>query len=354
MDQLTMKAVVYHGGTDLRIEDVPTPKLEYPNNAIVRVTMSTICGTDVHIVGGHFPVTLPTVMGHEFVGEVVEIGPDVLDFKVGDRVAVACVAACGVCEPCKNGQPVHCTKKNVGCFGLGKELPGCQTEYVRVPFADNTMYRIPDSLEYEDVLFVGDILSTGFFGAESAEIRLGDTVLVVGCGPVGMCAAVSARQFGPAKIIMVDGVDSRLEIAKREGLCDYTINYTRENVEQRVLELTNSQKADRAIEAIGKEESMLTCLRNVRPGGNVAILGVFGGPVKLPMNEQWSNNVTIRCGFVPVNRIDELIKMIEAGKINMRFLQTHKAPLNDVLRGYDVFGKKRENVLKWVITPWEK
>lgn len=349
-----MKAVVYHGGTDLRIEDVPTPKIEYPNNAIVKVAMSTICGTDVHIVGGHFPVTLPTVMGHEFVGEVVEVGPDVMDFKPGDRVAVACVAGCGVCKPCKDGQPVHCTKKNVGCFGLGKELPGCQTEYVRVPFADNTMYHIPDNLDYEDVLFVGDILSTGYFGAENADIKAGDTVLIVGAGPVGMCAATCARLFGPAKIIMVDGVQSRLDIALREGLCDDVINYLQEDVSKRVLELTNGEKCDRAIEAIGKEESMLTCLHNIRPGGNASIVGVFGGPVKIPMNEQWSNNVTIRCGFVPVNRIDELIKLIEYGKINLRFLQTHKAPLNDILKGYDIFGNKKDNVLKWVVTPFEK
>lgn len=354
MKKDTMKALLYKGPGVIELEDVPTPKLEYANNAIVRVTLSTICGSDIHVIEGHLGVPTPVLMGHEFVGVVEEVGSDVLDFKPGDRVAVSCVASCGVCEPCKNGQPVHCTKERVGCFGVTPLLPGCQTEYVRIPFADNTMHHIPDSLSDEDVLFVGDILSTGYFGAEMAEIKTGDTILIVGAGPVGMCAAVAARLFSPAEIIIVDGIQSRLDKCLEEGIVDHVINYLETDVQKRVLELTNGRGVDRAIEAIGKESSMLTCMEAVRCGGNVAFLGVFSGPVKVPLHQLWNKNLTIRTGFVPVNRIPELIRMIEHGKINTNFLITHRAPLNDIVKGYDYFGNKKDNCIKWLVTPYEE
>lgn len=348
-----MKATVYHSPGKISLDDVPTPKLEYANNAIVRVTASSICGSDIHVIGGHLGVPTPVQMGHEFVGVVEEVGSDVEDFKPGDRVAVSCVASCGVCEPCKDGQPVHCTKHNVGCFGVSPLLPGCQSEYVRIPFADNTLYHIPDSLTDEDVLFVGDILSTGYFGAEMAEIKMGDTVLIVGAGPVGMCAAASARLFSPAKIIIVDSVESRLETCLREGIVDEVINFMETDVQERVKELTGGKGVDRAIEAIGKEASMLTCMEAVRFGGNVSFLGVFSGPVQVPLHQLWNKNLTIRTGFVPVNRIDELIRMIEMGKINTNFLITHRSPLNDVVKAYDYFGNKKDNCIKWVLTEYE-
>ncbi len=349
-----MKALIYHKANDISIEEVPVPRLEYPNNAIVRVTLSTICGSDIHVIGGHLGIPGPVLMGHEFVGVVEEVGDDVMDFKPGDRVAVSCVASCGVCGPCKDGQPVHCTKKNVGCFGVSPLLPGCQTEYVRVPFADNTLYHIPDSLSDEDVLFVGDILSTGYFGAEMAEIKTGDTVLIVGAGPVGMCAALCARLFSPSKIIIVDGIQSRLDTCLREGIVDHVINYMEEDVQQKVLELTGGVGVDRAIEAIGKESSMLTCMDAVRFGGNVSFLGVFSGPVQIPLHRLWNKNMTIRTGFVPVNHIPELIRMIEAGKLDTSFLITHRAPLNDIVKGYDYFGNKKDDCIKWLVTPYEE
>lgn len=354
MKQTTMKALLYKGPNQIQLEDVPVPKIEYPNNAIVRVTLSTICGSDIHIVSGHLGVPTPVLMGHEFVGVVEEVGEDVADFKPGDRVAVSCVAACGVCEPCKNGQPVHCTKKNVGCFGVSPLLPGCQTEFVRIPFADNTLYHIPDELSDEDALFVGDILSTGYFGAEMAEIKTGDSVLIVGAGPVGMCAALCARLFSPAQIIIVDSIEHRLNTCLAQGIVDEVINFEKEDVQARIRELTGGRGVDRAIEAIGKEASMLTCMEAVRYGGNVSFLGVFSGPVQIPLHQLWNKNLTIRTGFVPVDHISELLKMIQAGKIDTSFLITHRAPLNDVVKGYDYFANKKDNCIKWLVTPYQE
>lgn len=350
----TMKALIYKEPNVIALEDVPVPKIEDPTDAIVRVTLSTICGSDIHIVGGHLGIPAPILMGHEFCGEVVEVGPAVSKFKVGDRVALSCIASCGVCVNCKNGQPVHCEGKDGGCFGVSPELAGCQTEFTRIPFADNTMYKIPATLKEEDVLFVGDILSTGYYGAERGNIKMGDTVLILGAGPVGMCAAISARLYSPSKIIIVDGVQSRLDTCLKNGVVDLIINFQNENLQDRVLELTEGRGVDVAIEAIGFESTLNDCIQAVRFGGNVSTVGVYAGPVTLPLHEVWNKNLNISTGFVTVDHMEELIKMIEAGKIDTRFLITHKKPLNDIIEGYDIFGNKKENCIKWLVTPYER
>lgn len=347
-----MKALVYHGPEKISLDEVPVPKIIEADDAIIRITTSTICGTDIHIWHGGMPeVEGPRVLGHEFVGEVVEIGPNVDKVKVGDKVAVSCVTQCGECFYCRRGIYSHCV---TGSWIFGYMIDGCQAEYVRVPHANMGLHLIPEDLTEEDVLFVGDILSTGYFGAEKAEIEPGDTIAVMGCGPVGMCAMLSARLWGPARIIAVDINEDRLNVAIKEGIADIALNPLKVDVPEKIRELTNGRGADRTIEAVGAKATYEQALEAVRPGGNVSIIGVFEKPQELAMNKLWIKNITISMGLVNANRIPELIGLIQAGKISTNFLITHRAPLNDIQKGYDVFGNKKDNCLKWVVTPYQK
>jgi len=354
MNQETMKVLVYHKPGKIGLEDAPVPKLMKPTDAIVRVTLSTICGSDIHIVAGHTAVQYPKIMGHEFCGEIMELGSAVKNLKIGDKVAVSAIASCGECYFCKLGHRVHCPDPDSACFGTEGSLDGCQAEYIRVPHAANSMYKIPEGFSEEDMLFVGDILSTGYFAAEQARIQPGDTILIMGAGPVGMCAAVTAKLWGPAKIIIVDIEQSRLDVCLREGIVDIALNPREVNILEKVLELTEGRGVDRAIEAIGLEETLLTALEAVRVGGNVATIGVYAQPITLPLQTLWQKAVTLSWGFVPVDHMPELIKLIQEGKINTRFLITHRAPLNDIVKGYDIFGNKTDGCIKWVITPYER
>ncbi len=348
----TMKALVYRGPGKIGIEDAPMPQILEPDDAIVRVTTSTICGTDIHIWQGGMPeVEAPRIIGHEFVGEVVAVGPAVRNSKVGDRVAVSCVTQCGECFYCVRGIYSHCT---TGSWIFGYMIDGCQAEYVRVPHANLGMFSIPEGLTEEDVLFVGDILSTGYFGAENAHIEPGDTVAVMGAGPVGMCAMATAKLWGPARVIAVDMIQERLDAAVKNGVADMGLNPAKVNVPEAIRELTNGRGADRTIEAVGVTGTYNLALDAVRPGGDVSIIGVFEKPQTLAMNTLWIKNIRISMGLVNANRIPELINLIQQGKINTNFLCTHRAPLNDIVKGYDVFGNKKDNCLKWLVTPYEK
>lgn len=348
----TMKALVYRGPEKIGLEDVPVPKIIAPDDAIVRVTTSTICGTDIHIWHGGMPeVEVPRIIGHEFVGEVVEVGPAVRNAKVGDKVAVSCVTQCGECFYCVRGIYSHCT---TGSWIFGYMIDGCQAEYIRVPHANLGMFGIPDGLTEEDVLFVGDILSTGYFGSENAHIEPGDTVAVMGSGPVGMCAMATARLWGPARIVAVDMIQERLDAAVKNGIADIGLNPAKVNVAEAIRELTGGRGADRTIEAVGAKGTYELALEAVRPGGNVSIIGVFEGPQTLPMNTLWIKNISISMGLVNANRIPELISLIQNGKINTNFLISHRAPLNDIVKGYDIFGNKKDNCLKWIVTPYQK
>ena len=351
MNQKTMKAVVYHGPGKISLDDVPVPVIKNPTDAVVKVTTSTICGTDIHIQAGGVPSCPPgTIIGHEFCGEVVELGSSVKNFKVGDKVAVSCVSFCGECFYCLRGNYARCVN---GSWQLGHTLNGCQAEYCRVIHAHMSMKKIPAGLTDEDVLFVTDILSTGFYGAQRGMIKPGDTVAVMGCGPVGICAMVTSRLWGPAQVIAVDAVDSRLEVAKKNGACDVTINPTKEDAVKKIMDLTDGRGADVTIEAVGVYPTYKLAIDAVRPGGNVSLIGVFEKPVELPMQELWIKNIYISMGLVDMNNMDQLINLIAKGKINMKFLQTHVKPLNDIMEGYDVFGNKKENVLKWLVKPYK-
>jgi alcohol dehydrogenase len=361
MDQKTMKALIYHGPSHISLDDVPVPQIEEPTDAILKVTTSTICGSDIHIIHGYIPSVQPgTVVGHEFCGEIVELGSSIGGgFKVGDRVAVSCIVHCGKCFYCLNDQPQYCvagrgTKGWDNSMLFGNYIDGCQAEYIRVPLAETGMYKIPEGLDDLDVLFVGDILSTGYFGAEKCNIQHGDTVVVWGSGPVGMCAMASARLWSPAKIIGVDLDQYRLETAKKNGVCDVIINSGKEDAAAKIMELTNGRGADCAIEAIGLVPTIDSAMKTLRVGGTLEVIG-FGTPTyELSMTDLFMKNLTIGSGLVPANHMARLIELIHKGKLNLRFLATHTKPLNDIVEGYDIFGNKKDNCIKWVVTPYEK
>ena len=347
MSTVMMKAYRYHGPEKMSLDQVPKPKIIEPTDAIVKVTTSTICGTDKHIRHGGLPEVEPgRIIGHEFCGIVDEVGPGVTKFKPGDRVAVSCVTQCMQCYYCRRGMYSQCVH---GSWIFGYMIDGCQADYVRVPYADSGMHLIPPELEDEDVLFVGDILSTGYFGAEQGNIQPGDTVAVFGSGPVGMCALATARLWGPARIVAVDIDDSRLRFAKKQGWADYGLNPKKVDVAEELKKMTDGRGADVTIEANGFEPTFKGAINSVRPGGTVSVIGVFEHPQTIEMNKLWIKNVTIKMGLVNANRIPELIDLIKEGKINMRPLITHTLPLSKVAEGYDIFEERRDNALKVVL-----
>jgi len=352
MNKQTMKAMVYHGPGKISLDDVPVPKIIELDDAILKVTTSTICGTDIHIQGGGVPSVKPgTILGHEFCGEIMELGPNVKGFKIGDCVAVSCITQCGYCYYCLRQEYSHCL---TGSWRFGHLIDGCQAEYIRVPHANLGMHIIPDNLTDEDLIFIGDVLSTGYFGAERARIKPGDTVAVIGCGPIGMGAMACARLWGPSQIIAIDTNGYRLGVAKKQGLADIILNPKTDDVLTKIMELTAGRGADVTIEAVGSEHTFKLALDAVRSGGNVSVVGVFEKPIELAMNDLWIKNINISMGLVQANHLPTLIDLISKGKINMKFLITHRAPLNDIATGYDVFGNKKDNCLKWVITPYQE
>ncbi|MCL2539806.1 MAG: alcohol dehydrogenase [Firmicutes bacterium] len=351
MKQKTMKAVVYSGPEKIALTDVPMPKLLKDDDAIVRVTLSTICGTDIHIFHGGVPTVKPgTILGHEFCGEVVETGPAVSGFKKGDKVSVSCISFCGHCFHCVRGEYSQCED---GGWQFGNTINGCQAEYVRVPHAHTGMHLIPQGLTEEDVLLTGDVISTGYFGAQNGGIKPGDTVAVFGCGPIGMCAMMTARLWGPSRIIAVDTNEMRLEMAKKQGIADIALNPAKEDAVAKIKQITGGRGADVTIECVGVTPTYNSAIDSVRAGGTVSIVGVFEQPQTLKLNELWAKNITIKMGLVDANHIPQLFDLIAAGKIGTRFLYTHKAPLNDIIKGYDIFGNKKDNCVKWLVTPYE-
>ncbi|SEL96578.1 alcohol dehydrogenase [Syntrophus gentianae] len=349
-----MKAMVCRGPNAYGLEDVPAPKILEPGDVIGRVLLASISGADLAIVRGGIPeIRYPLIPGHEFCVEIVETGPAVKKLKVGDRVVVSCVACCGECWYCRQGLSARCQKAGYGAFGMrGPE--GCQAEFVRIPGADVYCFKFPESLTPKDVLFCGDVLSAGYFAAEMAEIQCGETVVVVGAGPVGLCAMTTARLWSPSRIIAVDTSPFRLEAALKAGVADLALDPAKDNVLEAIRELTGGFGADRTIECAGRQITFDIAFSAVRGGGKISTVGIYEKPLSLPLNTAWGTNISLSWGFAPIDRLPGLIRLIEEGRINAAFLCTHQVPLNDILRGYEIFGSRKENCLKMLITPWER
>ena len=345
-----MKALVYHGPGQRSWDDVPDPVLIDPTDAIIRVDSSTICGTDLHILKGDVPAVKPgTILGHEAVGTVVEVGSAVTTLAEGDRVLVSCITSCGRCRFCKEARYGLCT--GGGGWIFGHLINGLQAEYARVPFADTSVYKVPDELTDEQVLFLADILPTAFeVGVLNGRVEPGDTVAVVGAGPIGLATIMTAKLFTPGKIIAIDLADSRLDKALEFG-ADIVINNGREDALARVQELTDGLGADVAIEAVGVPETFELCTELIRPGGRVANVGVHGCEVTLHLERLWIRGVLITTGLVDTFTTPKLLKLIAEGRLDPTPFATHRFTLADAEEAYDVFADAAHtNALKVVLT----
>ncbi len=351
MEQKVMKALVYRGNTVPNLIERPIPKLLEDTDALVRVTLSTICTSDLHILRGAVPRAKPeTILGHEFVGEIVETGSAVRHLYPGMRVAANCITFCGECYFCKNGFINNCEK---GGWELGCRIDGCQAEYVRVPYADMGLTPIPDGVTDENALFVGDILSSGYFGAELCELKPGDTAAVIGCGPVGLCAMQCARLFGAAKILAFDVDQSRLERALSLGLAEDGCNPSLQDVQEFVCGHTGGRGVDGVIEAAGSPQSFTMSWQIARPNAVVALVAMYEQPQVLPLPSMYGKNLIFKTGGVDAVHCETLLRLIQAGKLNTDFLITHRAPLNEIIQGYRVFENRLDGCIKWAVTPYE-
>jgi alcohol dehydrogenase len=345
-----MKALVYHGPGERAWETVPDPKVLDPTDAIVRIDASTICGTDLHILKGDVPEVTPgTILGHEAVGTIVEVGAAVTTVVPGDRVLVSCITSCGRCQFCKDGRYGLCT--GGGGWIFGHTIDGLQAEFARVPFADTSVYKVPEGLTDEDVLFLADILPTAFeVGVMNGGIQPGDTVAVVGAGPIGLATIMTAKLFTPGHIVAIDLADSRLEKALEFG-ADSTINNSREDAVARIMELTEGMGVDVAVEAVGVPDTFELCTAIVRPGGHVANVGVHGHSVTLHLETLWIKGVTITTGLVDTKTTPQLLRLIQERRLDPSLFATHRFALADTELAYDTFAAAAEtHALKVVLT----
>jgi len=343
-----MKALVYHGPGQKAWEDKPRPKIEKPGDAIVRITTSTICGTDLHILKGDVPSVVPgRILGHEGVGIVDETGPAVSGFRHGDRVLISCITSCGRCDFCRKAMYSHC---RTGGWILGNTIDGTQAEYVRIPHADTSLYALPPDADEKAMVMLSDILPTAFeCGVLNGQVKPGDTVAIVGAGPIGLAALLTAQFYSPAEIVMIDLDANRLEVARSLGATKL-VNSSDGKAAQRVMELTGGAGVDVAIEAVGIPATFDVCQSIVAPGGHVANIGVHGKPVELRLERLWSHNVTITTRLVDTAATPMLLKVVQAGRLRPERLATHRFPLGDVMKAYETFGSaSRERALKVIL-----
>ena len=351
-----MKATVFRGRNDIRIEDVPRPHAG-AGEAVIRITLTTICGTDLHIVRGEYPVKPGLIIGHEPVGVIAELGPGLTGYKIGDRVLVGAITPCGQCAACLSGHLSQCGHGHgyeaIGGWRFGNTINGAQAEYLLVPYAQANLAKIPDDLSDEQVVLLADIASTGFSGAESGNVRIGDSVVVFAQGPIGLCATAGAKLMGASRIIGVDGDESRLAMSRRMG-ADVALDYRSVDVVAEVKRLTGGG-ADVAIEALGTQQTFESALRSLRPGGILSSLGVYSGKLQVPYEAFAAGIgdhriVTTLCPGGK-ERMRRLMTLVRAGRFDPTPLLTHTFSLDQILEGYRVFGERLDGVMKVVIRP---
>jgi alcohol dehydrogenase len=344
-----MKALVYHGPGKTQLEDMPKPVLREATDAVVRMIKTTICGTDLHILKGDLPtITAGRILGHEGIGIVDEVGGGVSRFHKGDRVLISCITACGKCEYCRSGMPSHCEQ---GGWILGNTIDGTQTEFVRIPFADTSLYLIPEKADEDAMVMLSDILPTSYeCGVLNGAVKPGDTVAIIGAGPVGLSALLTTQFFAPATLIVIDLDDNRLAVAKQLG-ATAVVNSTDSKAVEKVMALTSGKGVDVAIEAVGMAATFGICQEIIGAGGHIANIGVHGTSVTLHLEKLWSQNVTITTRLVDAVTTPLLLKTVMAGKLQPKQLITHHFALADILKAYDTFGNAgREHALKVILT----
>jgi threonine dehydrogenase-like Zn-dependent dehydrogenase len=347
-----MKAAVFVEPGRIVLEEKPIPSIG-PRDALLRVTTTTICGTDIHILKGEYPVARGLTVGHEPVGVIEQLGAAVTGYTVGQRVIAGAITPCGQCYACLGGSSSQCGGRAMGGWRLGNTIDGCQAEYVLIPDAVANLAPIPDALTDEQVLMCPDIMSTGFGGSESGRVRIGDTVAVFAQGPIGLCAMLGARLSGATRILVVDGSPERLAMSKRLG-ADMTINYKEQDPVKAILEATNGRGVDVAIEALGSQATFENCLRVLRPGGVLSSLGVYSGKLTLPLDAFAAGlgDHTIVTTLCPggKERMRRLMNVLASGRADLRPLVTHRFPLEQIEQAYELFANQRDGVLKVAIT----
>lgn len=354
----TMRAAVFRGKNDIHLEEVPLPK-PGPGQAVVKTTMTTICGTDVHILKGEYPVEEGLIVGHEPVGVIHDLADDVVGYELGERVLVGAITPCGTCFYCQNGQPAQCAGsegewKLGGGWRFGNSMHGVQADYFLVPHAQANLTKIPDSLRDEQVVYCADIASTGISAIEKAGVGIGDSVAVFAQGPIGLCATAGAKLSGASLVIGVDSIPGRLETAKSMG-ADVVINYKEQDPIAEIRRLTDGRGVDVAVEALGSQETFESSLRALRPGGTLSSLGVYSGHLVVPL-EPFAAGLgdhTIVTTLCPggKERMRRLMSLVQAGRLNLERLMTHRFSLEDISDAYELFAAQGDGVLKVGITP---
>jgi alcohol dehydrogenase len=349
----TMKVAVFVKPGRIALQEKPIPSIG-PRDALLRVTTTTICGTDIHILKGEYPVAPGLTVGHEPVGVIEELGAAVTGYEVGQRVIAGAITPCGQCHSCLDGTHSQCGGRAMGGWRLGNTIDGCQAEFVLIPDAQANLAPIPDHLTDEQVLMCPDIMSTGFGGAESGRIRIGDTVVVFAQGPIGLCATVGAKLAGATRIFAVDALPERLEMSRRLG-ADVTLNFKETDPVAAILEATGGRGVDVAIEALGTQPTFESCLRVLRPGGVLSSLGVYSGKLTLPLDAFAAGlgDHTIATTLCPggKERMRRLMNVLASERADLRPLVTHRFKLEDIEKAYDLFANQRDGVLKIAVTP---
>jgi alcohol dehydrogenase len=344
----TMKALVFHGPNKLALEDRPKPKIIADTDAIVRITTTTICGTDLHILKGDVPTIVDgRIIGHEGVGIVEEVGMNVLGFHEGDKVLISLITSCGRCSFCKKAMYSHC---RAGGWLLGNSIDGTQAEFVRIPYADTGLYPLPPEVDDEAAVMLSCILPTGLeCGALNGQIKPGDTVAIVGAGPVGLAALLTAQLYSPAEIIMIDLNDHRLEVARSFGATK-VVNSSDGKAAEEVMALTQSAGVDVAIEAVGLPTTFDICQAIIAPGGHIANVGVHAKPVELHLERLWASNITLTTRLVDAGTTPMLLRMVRSGRLDAKKLVSHRYELSEIMKAYDTFANAaHEHAVKVVI-----
>jgi alcohol dehydrogenase len=348
MEAVTMKALVYKGPGQKSWESVSLPKISRPTDAIVRIAKTTICGTDLHILKGDIPaVTDGRILGHEGIGVVEEVGNAVSNFKKGERVIISCITSCGKCEYCKKQMYSHCED---GGWILGHLIDGTQAEYVRIPHADNSLYSVPAGTDEEALVMLSDILPTGFeIGVLNGAVKPGDVVAIVGAGPVGMAALLTAQFYSPSRLIMIDLDQSRLDMAKKFGATEVIDSSKVDPAE--IVRASTKDGVDVAIEAVGIRPTFDVCQHIIRPGGHIANVGVHGKSVEFEIQKLWIKNITLTTGLVNTNTTAMLLKTVESKKLQPERLISHRFTFDQFPQAYEVFGNAaKEKALKVIVS----
>lgn len=346
-----MKAVVFEEKGRFTLTERPVPKLEKETDAVVRVTLASICSSALHIKHGSVPrAKAGVIVGHEMVGVVEEVGKDVKTVRPGDRVTVNVETFCGHCFFCRRGFVNNCTDENGG-WALGCRIDGGQAEYVRVPFADSGLDRIPDGVTDEQALFVGDILATGYWAAQIGELQKNDTALVLGAGPTGLCTAACARLYEPAHIVIADVAEERLALARKMGIADFAVNPEKEDAMALLRGLTDGRGADVVFEVAGGENTFGLAWRAARPNANVCVVAMYDRPQILPLPDMYGKNLTFKTGGVDANACGKILELIAQGRLDTTPLITHRFPLSRAMEAYRLFERKEDGVVKIALDP---